>query len=134
MVSEIRENFGWDFEEATVLEIMKNKELFYSEIEDFILLNYDISEDLLFELLKYQQAAILNPDLTYPRKEKFKYNIHDVIHNNAPPIQETQILQIEAKNYNGDFYEYGKETLWWGRRVAAYKNKIKDLKKNQKVV
>jgi len=124
VVPEIRENFAWDFEEATVLEIMRNKEIFYAEIKDFVLSNYQISEDVLDEALKYQQAAILNPDLNYPIIEEFKYNIHDVIHNKGHLAHVEQNLQFEAKNYNGDFYEYGKETLWWGRRVAAYKNKV----------
>ena len=127
VVPEIRENFAWDFEEATVLEVMNNKDIFYSEIKEFVISNYDIPEDVLDQLLRYQRSAILNPDLSYPRNEKFHYNIHDVIHNNAALKQQVQILRFDGKNYNGDFYEYGKETLWWGRRVAAYKNKIKEV-------
>ena len=127
VVPEIRENFAWDFEEATVLEVMKNKDIFYSEIKEFVISNYDIPEDVLDQLLRYQRSAILNPDLSYPRNEKFHYNIHDAIHNNAALKQQVQILRFDGKNYNGDFYEYGKETLWWGRRVAAYKNKIKEV-------
>lgn len=124
VVPEIRKNFAWDFEEATVLEIMKNKSLFYSEIKEFVLLNYEVPEQILDEVLRYQQSAILNPDLSYPREESYEYNIHNVIHNNEPLILKTQTLRFDGKNYNGDFYEYGKETLWWGRRVAAYKNSI----------
>mgnify|MGYP003330647322 CR=1 FL=1 len=30
VVDSVRENFAWDFEEATVIDIMKNKKLFYS--------------------------------------------------------------------------------------------------------
>ena len=103
---------------------MKNKDLFYSEIKEFVLLNYEIPEDVINEVIRYQRAAILNPDLNYPRNEKFKYNIHDVIHHDDSLITTEQNLQFDGKNYNGDFYEYGKETLWWGRRVAAYKNRI----------
>ena len=124
VIPEIRKNFAWDFEEATVIEIMKNKDLFYSEIKEFVLLNYEIPEDVINEVIRYQRAAILNPDLNYPRNEKFKYNIHDVIHHDDSLITTEQNLQFDGKNYNGDFYEYGKETLWWGRRVAAYKNRI----------
>ena len=92
------------------------------------MLNYEVPEDILDEAIRYQRAAILNPDLSYPRIEKFEYNIHDVIHNGDSLNRVEQNLQFDGKNYNGDFYEYGKETLWWGRRVAAYKNKINKLK------
>jgi radical SAM superfamily enzyme YgiQ (UPF0313 family) len=125
VVPAIRENFAWDFEEATVLDIMTNKDTFYSEVMHFIVSNYDIPSDVLKELIHYQRAAILNPDLTYPQFHEYKYNIHDVIHHGDELKKKENKLQFDGKNYDGDFFEYGKETLWWGRRVAAYKNKIK---------
>ena len=41
-----------------------------------------------------------------------------------------KVYQILGKNYDGNIFEWGKETLWWGRRVAACKSKIKDVNKN----
>jgi radical SAM superfamily enzyme YgiQ (UPF0313 family) len=124
VVPSIRENFAWDFEEATVLEIMQNLDVFYSEIKHYILLNYTIPNEVLDELIEYQKCAILNPSLTYPINKEFNYNIHDVIHGKEKLNNKRQALQFSGKNYKNDFFEYGKETLWWGRRVAAYKNKI----------
>ena len=63
--------------------------------------------------------------MTYPQFHEYKYNIHDVIHHGDELKKKENKLQFDGKNYDGDFFEYGKETLWWGRRVAAYKNKIK---------
>ena len=127
VVPSIRENFAWDFEEATVLEIMKNLDVFYGEIKHFLALNYEIENDLVDELIKYQRDAICNPKVQYPIKTSYKYNIHSVIHHDEQLYNKNQTLEITGKNYDGDFFEYGKETLWWGRRVAAYKNKIKIL-------
>ena len=127
IVPEIRENFAWDFEEATVLDIMMNKESFYSEIKHYLVLNYDIKDDIIEQLIDYQKNAILNPDLSYPQYRKYSYNIHNVIHKKEDLEKKDSLLKFDGKNYNGDFFEYGKETLWWGRRVAAYKNKITEL-------
>ena len=52
--------------------------------------------------------TILKPQIEYALKLKNKENS----------------LVIEAKNYKEDIFEWGKETLWWGRRVAANKAKI----------
>ena len=45
-------------------------------------------------------------------------------------------VEFFGKSYQGNFFEYGKETLWWGRRVAACKAKIKNIirKSGDKVV
>ena len=37
------------------------------------------------------------------------------------------VKTVSQENYNNDIYEWGKETLWWGRRVAACKAKIKNV-------
>jgi len=34
-------------------------------------------------------------------------------------------LVFFADNYDGDYYEWGKEKLWWGRRIGACKAKVK---------
>lgn len=127
IVPEIRNNFAWDFEEATVLDIMMNKDLFYSEIKHYLILNYNIENNIIDQLIDYQKNAILNPDLSYPQYRKYSYNIHNVIYKKEDLQEKESLLRFDGKNYNGDFFEYGKETLWWGRRVAAYKNKITEL-------
>lgn len=124
VVSEVRENYAWDFEEATIIEIMKNKKQYYNDIREFLNANYSMPKDLLEDLLKYQDSAMLDPQITYPDKNAVQYNIHEVIHEGKPLQSKQYYLTSKNKNYDGDFYEYGKETLWWGRRVAAYKNKI----------
>ena len=50
-----------------------------------------------------------------------------MINFSAKLIRKDQNYQIDGKNYNNDIYEWGKETLWWGRRVAACKAKIKNI-------
>jgi len=124
VVSEVRENYAWDFEEATVIEIMKNKKEYYDDIRKFLNINYPMPRELMEDLIKYQDASMLDPQIAYPDENTIQYNIHGVIHDGESLQNNRYQLTSENKNYDGDFYEYGKETLWWGRRVAAYKNKI----------
>ncbi len=126
-VKSVRENFAWDFEEATVIDIMKNKKIFYQEIKNFINYKFNLSPELVEDLIRYQILAVLDPNLTYPIQATFNYNIHDVIDCKEKLKLGLNTFSFNGKNYKGDFYEYGKETLWWGRRVAAYKTKITNL-------
>jgi len=127
ILDDVKKNFAWDFEEATAIRIVQNKELFYSEIRDFINENFPLQEDVLEELFLYQDSAVLDPNLEYPIKRKFTYNIHDVVVNKSPLVQQDNELEFSSTNYNGDLYEWGKVVLWWGRRVGACKTKIKRL-------
>tara|TARA_B100002019_G_scaffold135269_1_gene116620 strand:- start:16437 stop:18449 length:2013 start_codon:yes stop_codon:yes gene_type:complete len=124
VVNSVRENFAWDFEEATVIEIMQNKSDFYTELQNYIIMNHDVGIDLLKDLVNFQDCAMMDPRYKYPITESFKYNIFDVIHNEATLQEVNEKLEFSNKNYDGDYFEYGKETLWWGRRVASYKCKI----------
>ena len=125
ILEDVRKNYAWDFEEATAMRINQNKDDFYKEVFQVIKQNYDISEDIINELIKYQKHAVIDPTKTYPAKHYLKYNFHEVIHKKAPFKKKRQLLEFEAKNFNGDYYAWGTEILWWGRRVAACKTKIK---------
>ncbi len=125
ILNDVRENFAWDFEEATSIRIAQNKELFYSEIKDFVNKHYDVRPDVLEEVFRYQKSAVLDPTVTYPIKETFTYNIHDVISKKEKLNFKECELEFNSTNYDGDLYEWGKIVLWWGRRVGACKNKIK---------
>ena len=125
IIDEVRENFGWDFEEATAINVCLHKERYYLEIVDFMkrYLSVNLDQDVLEDLLLYQKVGVLDPTLTYPIVKQFKYNIHDVVTNKSKLRKYKNKIEFNAKNYDGDLYEWGKETLWWGRRVGACKTK-----------
>jgi hypothetical protein len=126
-LGDIRENFAWDFEEATSMRIVQNKNIFQEEVKQFLILNYNIEESIIDQLIKYQDYAILDPNRTYPSVVSFDYNFHDVIYDNVEFKKHKNKLIFNGKNYDGDFFEWGKETLWWGRRIAACKTKVKHI-------
>ena len=123
VVDTIRPNFAWDYEEATAINIIQSKNIFYKEIKLF-LKKYNLNEEILDNLIEFQKDTIVDPLNTYPLKKTYKYNFYEMINFSAKLIKKDKIYQIDGKNYNDDIYEWGKETLWWGRRVAACKAKI----------
>ena len=129
IVEDVRKNFAWDFEEATAIECSKNKEQFYSEIQQFLLeaFNIEYTEEIS-ELFKYQILGLVDPQKSYPFEHTFKYNIHNVIHKKSKPQKNNTKISFDAENYDGDYYKWGVEKLWWGRRVGACKAKTTYVK------
>lgn len=129
VLKDIRNNFAWDFEEATSMRIVQNKKTFYKEVKKYLISSYNIKESIINQLIKYQDYAVLDPTRRYPIEIDFNLNIHDVIYNKMKLKEDKNKLRFSGKNYNGDFFEWGKETLWWGRRIAACKTKIEHVNK-----
>ena len=121
VLTDVRENFAWDFEEATVMRIAQNKNVFKEELGEFLKNNYNLNESLMGDLLAYQDYGTLDPFRDYPVKLTMSHNIHDVIFNDSVLQALDCAYSFDAKKYNGNMFEWGKETLWWGRRVAANK-------------
>ena len=129
IVPEVKENFAWDFEEATAIKISKNQEVFYSEVKKFLTEDLGYADDeVLEDLLAYQMNAVIDPSVQYPKGDEYRYNIHQVIHKDKPLERKENTLSFTAQNYGGDYYEWGKEVLWWGRRIGACKTKIEEMK------
>ena len=126
VVNSIRPNFAWDYEEATAINIIQSKDIFYKEVKIF-LKKYEIDEEILDNLIDFQKDTIIDPLNNYPLNKTYKYNFYEMINFSAKLVKKDQNYQISGKNYNNDIYEWGKETLWWGRRVAACKAKIKNV-------
>ena len=129
VLNDVKKNFAWDFEEATAIRIMQNKDQYYSEVWDFVKSNFEVDDEILKEVFEFNKCAVLDPNVAYPIKQDFNYNIYNVIRDKVKLEKKKTSYEFDADNYNGDLYEWGKEKLWWGRRVAACKTKIRNLKK-----
>ena len=116
-------DINWEVDEATCIRITKNKDLFYSEIKEFIFQKYQnlIDSDVLREIINYQKIRLHDPNQTYPVKETFNHNIHEVVENDKILKKEIKDLFFNGKNFRSDVSNWARETLWFGRRVAKYK-------------
>ena len=129
VIEKVRPNFSWDFEEATAIKIIKNKKIFYEEIKIF-LAQYNLKKEILDNLIEFQMNTIIDPFNQYPFSKKFKFNFFETINYLENFKKINKVYTIAGKNYNNNIFEWGKETLWWGRRVAACKAKIREANKN----
>ena len=114
---DVIENAGdinWEVDEATCVRLLDHKETFYKEIKNFILENFKINnKKYLDEIFRYQKMRINDPYIQYPFKEKFEFNIHDVIVNNDEVLPITEFYTVDSKNYNNNVYNWAKEVLWF---------------------
>ena len=123
-------DINWEVDEATCIRLVENKDIFYNEISNYLIKKYDLKKEILDEIIEYQKTRLNHPFMNYPIKKKFKYNIHDVVENQKKLKKIDTTLIADAKNFN-NVYEWAKNTLWFGRRIARYKtNIISDVNNN----
>ena len=118
-------DINWEVDEASCIRLTKNKDTFYKELKDYLIQEYAfIDMNVLDTLFKYQLCRLHNPFKKYPFSKGFKYNIHDVIELDKKLEKKNNKLLFNGKNFNSNLYEWAKETLWFGRRIARYKTKV----------
>lgn len=117
----------WDFQEATNIELINNEDSFYKEIKDFVLEEYsDVDEHMLDDIISFQRSKVSTPEKQYPHKEKFNFNLNDVL-KGAKVKNGGYEYTFEHKNYDNDIHAWSKEVIWWGRKNNGYEVKIVDL-------
>ena len=116
-------DINWEVDEASCIRLVENKDIFYNEISQYLENKYDTEEFILRDIINYQKARLHHPFKKYPIYKYFNFNIHDVIENNKSIKEIKNIQTFTGKNYN-NLYEWAKNTLWFGRRIARYKTKV----------
>jgi putative methyltransferase len=116
-------DINWEVDEASCIRLVENKDIFYNEISKYLENKYDIDEHVLRDIINYQKARLHHPFKKYPIYRYFNFNIHDVIENNKSIKEIKNVQTFDGKNYN-NLYEWAKNTLWFGRRIARYKTKV----------
>jgi putative methyltransferase len=99
-------NHTWIHEEALAIMIIRNKTLFYKEIFNFIEEKFNII--IPIEEKNKQICSVVDPNINYP-----------IVVDNV-----TYSLNWDRKNFNGDFYSWAKECIWWGRKSSRYLTKV----------
>ena len=118
-------DINWEVDEASCIRLTKNKDIFYKELKDYLIQEYAfVDMNVLDTLFKYQLCRLHNPFKKYPFSKKFKYNIHHVIELDEKLEKKNNKLLFNGKNFNSNLYEWAKETLWFGRRIARYKTRV----------
>lgn len=112
-------NIAWPFEEYLYLKIISEKNEFFSEIKAF-LLRYEKNEELLDELISYQQFVI--KDMGVSKKEfsanyNWKEYFSKIFVGNHISLEKNHICYF-INDYNATYSweDYAKKVLWFGRR------------------
>ena len=61
------------------------------------------------------------------RNKKVDYIFFEVIMNSEKLKKSKNSYLVEGKMYEGNLYEWGKEVMWWGRKLGVCKAKITNL-------
>jgi putative methyltransferase len=123
VVDTVKENFAWDFEEATAIQTLLKYDAHQIDVANFLDM-FDIDTDVKNELQRFQDLSIVNPTRQYPIDLNFEYNIYDVIFLHKKLIRKKHKIKFTAKNFDNNIVKWATESLWWGRRRAENKCKI----------
>lgn len=124
-VEESTGEYYWDYEEATSIRIVTNREEFDNNLRSFILSEFkDIDVSLLEDLLLFQKMICSNPFEQYPKKVPFNFNIKEVIYENKPIKNGGHTYEFDATNWDSDVKKWCTINMWWGRRNRAYETSV----------
>ena len=115
-------NVTWFFEEGAFLEIVSDYAGALAVLSPF-LQTWDIPPELYGDLLRYQSLMLRKP-FEDVRSETFSFELHrfftDFLQGRQhPPARGENTVTVSPKTVYSDFFEYAKETVWFGRRRGA---------------
>jgi putative methyltransferase len=128
VLDKVRKSFEWQFEEATAIRSAQNKDKLYEEIKIFMK-DFELKKDVLSDLVEFQKNSVIDPSVSYPLNIKINHNIYEVITDSEKLEESENIYIADGKNYDGNLYEWGKEVLWWGRKLGKCKTSITNTSK-----
>lgn len=112
-------NVNWPIEEWLFLQIIKDFDLFYDEITEF-LKSFSISSDIFNNLILYQKNMIKKPFVS-----SFSFNISydfpcyfaDIYRGEKSNLKSKDLtINIFDENYKNSYPDYARETVWYGRK------------------
>ena len=124
-VEEITGNYFWDYEEATAIKIVTNREEFDKNLRSFITSEFkNIDVSLVDDLILFQSNISTSPFEKYPKKVPFNFNIKEVIYDNKPIKNGGHTYEFNSENWDSDVKKWCTINMWWGRRNRRYETSI----------
>ena len=115
--------FQGEKEELSCLMYIKYKDRFYKEFSSFIKNNFKVDSDIIDAITKFQMDNVIDPNTRYPLKADVEYNFMDVILEKKKLKKQYKEYEINANNFNGDYYEYG-TSLYYRRKTGAGRTQV----------
>ncbi len=113
---------GWYFEEGIFLDLIYNRDVFWTEIADFTS-SLGIEKDVYEQLLHYQKSILRLPcikELKIDSEYDF-YNYFENIYDDCykPLEKKKTTLSIELEKQIDNWADYAREIIWFGKRRSA---------------
>lgn len=111
-------NLIWFTEEGMFLEIIKNFDLFFNDIGEY-LKHIGIEEDILSELLRYQKLMIYLPGKS-TSAEIFSYDFNSFFNDESSELRKKKTAICIEQNSSFDNYaDYAREIVWYKRKYGG---------------
>lgn len=113
---------GWYFEEGIFLDLIYNRDIFWADIEDF-LVSLGIDKEIFDDLLHYQKSILRLPETEQVRVDTeydfYSYfeNIYDDRYMPLDKKQTSLVITLEKKI--DTWADYAREIIWFGKRRSA---------------
>lgn len=120
----------WDDHEYVVLHVLSELDRFYDEMLPY-LKSYGIEDDVFESLISYQKSIMRTP-YDAEKTVELKYDIHSYLKNiyvnDYKPLEKrTHTLLMRDSNHIGDWEQFGKFVVWYGRMGwSSYKDDISE--------
>lgn len=109
----------WPVNETIFIEIIKDIDLFFNEIEPF-LSSFDIEKDIYDDLVLFQKEMLKAPGLkekSFAVKYDFYTYFKNILFENYLPLEKkNNRIDVSCPDNPEDMFEYAKYNLWFGRR------------------
>ena len=123
-------NILWPNEEATFLELVSQKNEFYEEMGKFLATmfadrGFTVANELVDDLLMYQQHSVVDPWTPKSRTFNLGYNLPDYFHGADQASQSALVripISITATTdvvFGGDLETYAQQVVWYGRKSGS---------------
>jgi hypothetical protein len=119
--------FQGEKEELSCLMYIKYKDDFYNEFSSFIDENFEVDLDIINAVTKFQKDNVIDPTIKYPINTAVEYNFMGVILEKKKLKKEYKEYKVEARNFDGDYLEYG-TSLYYRRKTGAGRTQFIDEK------
>ena len=122
-------NVNWPIEEWYFLQIIKDFDLFFEEINGY-LNSFGIEDNIFSELFKYQKNMIKRPcvkDFSFNIGYDFPAYFSNVYNGKHSVLNKANLMiKIHNENCKTNYPDYARETVWYGRKGGRimYKEEI----------
>lgn len=128
-------NVTWPTEEATFLKLVENKDVFYTELVDFLKqldaeFGWHINPNLMNDLMIWQKVIVMDPHSPERLEFDLDYDLLEYLER-AYVGSEGELVRkdchhaaVYRREYGGDLETFAREVVWYGRKGGRFQRTV----------